>query len=325
MERFSVEWLSFSLKKRSAFLGGFFLPQLRRSLAVFCLFFGIIPLSSPARTAAKSQEFVVASYNLENYTLRSGERVRQKSIPAREAIADVVAEAHPDILGVCELASPEALADLRERLAERGIAFLDTEFVNGPDPDRHVALLSRFPIVRRDSVEKVPFELNGLPELVRRGILDVTIQVTPNYSLRLVGVHLKSKLPVPEGEALVRRMEAQLVREHVDGILGENPKVQLLVYGDMNETREEAAIHALQGSRGTLKALSELAAQDANGERWTHYRQFTDVYSRIDYFFANKALRSVLVPGGARISQSAQWRKASDHRLISVLLSPDRL
>jgi hypothetical protein len=33
----------------------------------------------------------------------------------------VVAEAHPDILGVCELASLEALADLRERLAERGI------------------------------------------------------------------------------------------------------------------------------------------------------------------------------------------------------------
>ena len=316
--------LRLGFKKKSAFCGGFFLPQLRRGLAVFCLFSGLIPLSSPARTAPKSQEFLVASYNLENYTLQSAERVRPKSVPAREAIADVVADAHPDILGVCELGSLEALADLRQRLARRGLTFLDTEFVDGPDPDRHVALLSRFPIVRRDSVEKVPFELNGLPELVRRGILDVTVQVTPSYFLRLVGVHLKSKLPVPEGEALVRRMEAQLVREHVEGILGENPRVQLLVYGDFNETREEAAIHALQGSRGTLNALSELSAQDANGERWTHYRQFTDVYSRIDYFFANKALRSVLVPGGARISQSPQWRKASDHRLISVILSHDR-
>ena len=325
LEQLNMARFRFGLSKRSASIGGFFLSQIRRFLAVLCLFFGAIPLSFPTPTVAKSQDFVVASYNLENYTLQSGERVRQKSIPARDAIADVVVEAHPDVLGVCELGSLEALADLRARLAERGINFFDTEFVNGPDPDRHVALLSRFPIVRRDSVEKVPFELNGLPELVRRGILDVTIQVTPGYLLRLVGVHLKSKLPVPEGEALVRRMEAQLVREHVEGILGENPNVQLLVYGDMNETREEAAIHALQGSRGSLNALSELAAQDANGERWTHYRQFTDVYSRIDYFFASKALRSVLVPGGARISQSAQWRKASDHRLISVLLSPDRL
>lgn len=325
IENVNMARFSSGFTRKSAFLGGFFLSQLRRLPAVFCLLFGLIPLASPARTAAKSQEFVVASYNLENYTLHSAERVRQKSITAREAIADVVAEAHPDILGVCELGSREALADLRQRLEARGVTFLDTEFVDGPDPDRHVALLSRFPIVRRDSVEKVPFELNGLPELVRRGILDVTIQVTPDYLLRLVGVHLKSKLPVPEGEALVRRMEAQLVREHVEGILGENPRVQLLVYGDMNETREEAAIHALQGSRGSLNALSELAAQDANGERWTHYRQFTDVYSRIDYFFANKALRSGLVPGGARISQSVQWRKASDHRLISVLLSPDRL
>lgn len=111
-------------------------------------------------------------------------------------------------------------------------------------------------------MRKVPFELNGMPELVRRGFLDVSIAITPAYVLRLVGVHLKSKLPIPEGEALVRRMEAQLLREHLDGILGENPQVQLLVYGDFNETREEAAIHAVQGSRGALNALHELAAQD---------------------------------------------------------------
>ena len=34
---------------------------------------------------------------------------------------------------------------------------------------------------------------------VRRGFLDVTVQVTPSYRLRCVGAHLKSKLPIPEG------------------------------------------------------------------------------------------------------------------------------
>ena len=274
--------------------------------------------------APRGRDFLVASYNLENYTLHASDRTRPKSIPARDAVAEVVAEAHPDVLGICELGSQEALADLRERLLTRGVSFSDVEYVDGPDPDRHVALLSRFPIVRRNSLEKVPFDANGVPELVRRGILDVTVQVTPTYELRLIGVHLKSKLPIPEGESLIRRMEAQMLREHIESVLAENPQVQLLVYGDFNETRESAGIHAVQGTRGTLNAMTELAAQDANGERWTHYWQFTDIYSKIDYLFANRALRAALVPGGARISQSTHWRKASDHRLISALISPDR-
>ena len=312
---------------KSAPPGGFFFPSRRHWVASLSLFYAVCSALVPdifVWGGPKTSECLVASYNLENYTLRASDRTHLKSIPAREAVADVVAEAHPDILGVCEIGSEDALADLRERLVRRGVVFTDVEFVEGPDPDRHVALLSRFPIVQRNSMRKVPFELNGMPELVRRGFLDVSIAITPAYVLRLVGVHLKSKLPIPEGEALVRRMEAQLLREHLDGILGENPQVQLLVYGDFNETREEAAIHAVQGSRGALNALHELAAQDGNGERWTHYRQFSDVYSRVDYFFASKALKAHLVPGGSRISQAPQWRKASDHRLISTLLSPER-
>ena len=312
-------------KTKSAPQGGFFFASRKDSEKILCLLCALWLLAAPeVWSAPKASECLVASYNLENYTLHASARTHQKSVPAREAVADVIAEAHPDILGVCEIGPEDALADLRERLAKRGVVFWDAEFVDGPDPDRHVALLSRFPIVQRNSMKNVPFELNGTPELVRRGFLDVSIAVTPNYILRLVGVHLKSKLPIPEGEALIRRMEAQLLREHLESILGEDPQVQLLVYGDFNETREEAAIHAVQGTRGTLNALNELAAQDGNGERWTHYRQFSDVYSRIDYFFASKALKAHLIPGGSRISQSSQWRKASDHRLISTLLSPER-
>ena len=58
--------------------------------------------------------------------------------------------------------------------------------------------------------------MNGQPEKVRRGFLDVTIEVNAGYRLRMVGAHLKSKLPIPGGEALMRRYEAQLLRKRLE-------------------------------------------------------------------------------------------------------------
>ncbi len=290
------------------------------------LFFACI-LSAAGRTPAEPpdqrfSEILFASYNLENYTLVASDRTRVKAIPSREAVADVSSEVHPDILGMCEVGSREALADLQERLRQRGVDLPYAEFVNGPDPDRHLALLSRFETVRRDSRAEVPFELNGLPEWVRRGFLDVTLQINPRYELRLVGVHLKSKLPSPAGEALLRRSEAQLLRRHIDGILRENPRVNLLVYGDFNETKEEPGIREVLGPRGGLNSLNDVLAEDSNGDRWTHFRSFSDVYSRIDFLLVNQALRAELVPGRARISQNPQWRRASDHRMLYLSLIP---
>ncbi len=290
----------------------------------FSLLWTLLVLGGPLPGSAQPlpPEVIVASYNVENYLLKDSDRTRPKTVAAREAVADVAAEIRPDILGVCEMGSPEALADLRERLKLRGTDLTYSEFVNGPDPDRHVALLSRFPVVRRQSAVKVEYELNGAPELVRRGFLDVTVQITPTYALRLVGVHLKSKLPVPAGEMLLRRMEAQLLRRHIENILQENPEVNLLVYGDFNDTKEEVAVRDVLGPRGSLNSLTDLPAEDPNGDRWTHYRNFSDVYSRIDYLLVNRGLRPELVPGKARVSNSPHWRKASDHRLIYTSLIP---
>lgn len=299
--------------KKPAPQGGFF-------CALLC--FLLLAGGGSAAPSAGVPEIIVASYNVENYTLTGSERTRIKTPAAREAVADVVAEVRPDILGLCEVGSVEALEDLRERLKKRGITYPYAEYVDGPDPERHVALLSRFPWARRQSLSRVPYQLNGSPELVRRGFLDVTVQVNPRYALRLVGVHLKSKLPVPEGETLVRRMEARALRALVDGILLEDPQVNLLVYGDMNDTKEDASVRSILGLRGHPSSLTDLPAEDPGGDRWTHYRFFTDVYARIDYLMVNRALRPELVPGSARVSHSTQWRKASDHRLIHAALVP---
>ncbi|HEX8313314.1 MAG TPA: hypothetical protein VF614_18455, partial [Chthoniobacteraceae bacterium] len=183
---------------------------------------------------AAPQEITFCHYNVENYVdeqpPREGQRTGTKAKPEKEiaAVIHLLGEIRPDILGVCEMGSPERFADFRNRLKQAGLDYHEAEYVSGPDEARHLALLSRFPIMERNSRTDVSFDLNGQPEKVRRGILDVKVQVTPSYQLRLVGVHLKSKLPTPEGEALLRRSESQEVRAHLEQILTSSPQVNLL-------------------------------------------------------------------------------------------------
>lgn len=274
-------------------------------------------------------EIVVAAYNLENFVNASprepGQRAtaRPKSEKEAAAVVRVISDMHPDILGVCEMGSPERFEDFKKRLAEAGLSFTDFEYLPAADPDRHLALVSRFPIVARNSRSDVPFELNGRPEKLRRGILDVTVQVSDGFRLRLVGVHLKSKLPIPEGEAMVRRLEAQLVRKHLEGIMQADPRTPLLCYGDFNDTKNEPMFQEITGIRGTVTHLADLVARDELGDRWTQYWKAADLYSRIDYFFASPALLPSIVPGKTRVYRSAYWNDASDHRpIFTSLLVP---
>ena len=282
----------------------------------------------PGRLWAEPKEIVVATYNLQNYVSEdaaeegTGRRGKPKSEASIEALIGIIREINPDVLGVCEMGSPERFEDFKKRLADAGLGYPDSEYVQAADPDRHLALVSRFPITARQSQTDVPFELNGRPEKVRRGFLDVTLQITPGYQLRLVGTHLKSKLATPEGEALLRRHEAQLLRRHLEKILAADSEVNLVCYGDFNDTKEQPAITAIAGVRGTPGYMDDLPAQDALGDKWTHYWKTADLYARIDYLFVSPALVREVVPGSARVHRSERWNAASDHRAVFATILP---
>ena len=271
----------------------------------------------------KGQEFVFGAYNLQNYGVQPG-ATGQKSKPStsRAAISAVIRAIGPDILGVCEVASKDALAELQTRLKVDGMDLSAVEFVDGPDPDRHLALLSRYPIVERHSSAQVTFELNGIPSVVRRGFLDVVIQINPAYALRVIGVHLKSKLSAPDGEALIRRMEAHLLRERISQLLRTAPETNLLVYGDFNETRDQPSVHSLIGDRENPESLRDLRPADERGECWTHHWRVSDVYSRIDFLMASRGLWPEILKQRSRIASPPMWSEASDHRLISTAIFP---
>jgi endonuclease/exonuclease/phosphatase family metal-dependent hydrolase len=300
--------------------------------AVFFMSIAVAPLAGeekPAR-AAEPAPVTFAFYNLMNYLAmerRDGDKVIPDAPkPEREvkAVIEGLSAIRPDILGVCEVGDETFLADLQARLKAAGIDLPHTELVrDSAGWNRNVALLSRFPLVARNSRADYTYELEGTRHAIQRGVLDVTAAVSPSYHLRCIVLHLKSKREVPEGdESLMRLNEARLARQHLDRILEAEPGANVIVAGDLNALRHEAPIKTLQGNFGQPGYLSALSLSDPFGFHWTHYWSFADEYSRLDYALLSRGLKDEIERDGSRIHHWDDWDKASDHRPVVVKIVP---
>jgi endonuclease/exonuclease/phosphatase family metal-dependent hydrolase len=300
--------------------------RLERAWLAFLLFLLGLALVSVVRG---EQSAVFTHYNLENYLVmdrRENGQMVHAAKPEKEIepLLRIIREIHPDLLGVAEIGTLDQFQNFRDRLAKEGVNFIDAEYVSGPDPDRHIALLSRFPITSHNSETKVPIHLPNGTESVRRGILDVTVQISAGFHLRLIGAHLKSKLPIPEGEELVRRQEAQELRNHIDRVMQAAPDLPLLVYGDLNDTKEQPAIQEIMGDRQSPTHLTDLWLSDYAGDHWTYYQKFTDTYARIDYILISRALLPSIDRKHSYIFRSVDWNQASDHRpVVTTIRIPE--
>ena len=288
----------------------------------------VLALSFGSLAILPAKDVVFASYNLKNYLLMT-RQVGGKSLPDQpkpedeiKATLNVLREIEPDILGVVEMGDDKVLADFQSRLASVGLDYPYVEWVQGADESRHIALLSRFPISSRSSRSRVPVELNGRFFEMCRGILDVTLQITPASRLRLVGLHLKSQRVVPEyDEAKFRARESIAVRTHLDAILKESPDVNLLVFGDLNDSKNAFPIQEILGPPKSQLALRDLHLKDRWGFTWTHHWAEADIYSRFDYLLVNQFLWPKINLRRSGINSSPEWSRASDHRAIFTQIS----
>ena len=288
--------------------------------AAFCLVFSPSVAQVPQLLPSSSNGVVVASYNVENYLMmprwvdghyRSN---AGKPVAEKEAVTKMLTLIHPDIVGLMEIGDQRQFNDLERRLQEAGMTFSDTEYLQGPDKQRHVALLSRFPIVERHSEGFIPIQVQGKTFYSSRGFLDVTIALPSNLKLRVLCVHLKSKIPVPEySQFTFRAAEAAALKAKIETILTNDPTTPLLVMGDFNDTKNSLPIKTLLGNPGAPAILSALELHDAQGEHWTEYWKEADEYSRIDYIMVNDALKKRIDTDHSAIERPAFWNEASDH------------
>src|ERR1051325_12252843 len=131
-----------------------------RGLLWLLLGLGALPLA-----AQTTNTFTIASYNLENWILmeRNGKLDQPKPEDEKQAVYHVLETIRPDVLGVAEIGGTNEFAELADGLKQRGLDYPHREWIEGANLQRHVALLSRFPIVERNSRSDYSYLMDGKP------------------------------------------------------------------------------------------------------------------------------------------------------------------
>jgi len=297
---------------------------------------GALPHSAVAQSMPSKDDSVApvrfVSYNLRNF-LRMDRRVDGESVknapkPESEVapMMRYLSEIKPDMLGVSEIGDEASALEFKRRLAEAGLELEHMAWLQGGNSARCLAIYSRFPIVENHSTADLTYEIGAKLLPIQRGLLDVVIQVNEGYQLRVIGLHLKSKRPVSDADqAEMRRNEAHLARQRADAILAADPEVNLLVHGDLNSTRDEPPVKAVQGRWNARNYLKDVRLRDSHGTTWTYHWDYADQYSRFDFVLASRGLMSEVDKEGSYLFFDKDWYTASDHRPLVLSIHPENV
>jgi endonuclease/exonuclease/phosphatase family metal-dependent hydrolase len=282
-------------------------------------------------SATWAQALTLATFNVENYTVadRMVEGVYRQAYPKPEkekaALTKVIAGIAPDILAVQEMGTQAFLDEFRRDLRAAGQDFPHAVLLEAADPDRHVAVLSKWPFKEVKRHREVPTLYLDAKDVVKRGVLEVVF-ATDAGDLSVFVLHLKSKRterPDDPESARQRAAEAEAVRDLVLARFPNPTQARFVICGDWNDTRATRPVRALQ-QRGDTMLGEILRATDSRGEAWTHFYRKEDTYSRLDYILVSLGLRAAVADGQAKIWDGAGAGEGSDHRAVYVKLNLKR-
>lgn len=265
------------------------------------------------------------AYNVENWLTmdryENNRPVGEGSKPEKEkqAVIDILVRHRPDIIGLSEIGTEDDLKDIQTRLKAAGLDLPHAFHTGGADEVRHLGMLSKFPFVKTTPHTDLTYQLEGKQFGMGRGVLDAVVD-TPVGPVHFLGAHLKSKREIPEADQeMMRRAEAHLLRKVADGVLNENPGTLMVVYGDMNDTRQASAIRTVQGPRDGPLSLKMAWLKDRNGHTWTHHWDYQDVYSRFDYALVSTPMLDRMIWDDCKVIDDPDVANASDHRPLLVI------
>jgi endonuclease/exonuclease/phosphatase family metal-dependent hydrolase len=274
-------------------------------------------------SASAGARFRVATYNVENYLDEPTQTRTAKSAESKSKVQESIIALKPDLLCLQEMGNLSALQGLRSALNSKGLDFPYWELVTGSDTNGHIAILSKFPFAAQRTRTNDHFLLRGRRFRVSRGFGEVDVQLAPNYRFTLIAAHLKSKRPVPQAdEGELRIEEAKLLREEIDARFEANPNINLIVLGDLNDSKDSPSTKTVLG-HGKHKLIdtrpSEQNPEPGNSaeERtvaWTHFFAKDDSYSRIDYILLSPGMAREWLKEGTRVLSIPGWGLGSDHR-----------
>lgn len=298
--------------------------DVRRSFYLFLFLF--ISFSS----YGEDKKISVLSMNLWNYFIEGERCSPKKKESSRNAVAQCIASADPDIIMVSEIGGKKSLQDLLQRLKKLGIEYKYSDYMTGADTSRSLGIMAKLKPEKVNKVTHLRYKIRPKKDSklpmesvpVQRGFHHVIFK-KDDYKFHIINVHLKAKLFHPRyNHTDMRRLEARLLRYYVDDILEKNEDANILLVGDMNDVVNSDPIKVIKGDKLKEKRkLVDLKPADSKNLSWTHWYKEQDTYSRFDYSLVSKGLLSEVDLKKTRIIHIPEiWLLASDHRpLLTVI------
>jgi endonuclease/exonuclease/phosphatase family metal-dependent hydrolase len=288
---------------------------------------GVVLAVCVTAAALRAETFTIATYNVENY-VAAGRRVEgvyrpayPKPEAAKQALRAVIRALDADVLALQEMGPAAYLEELQRDLRAGGVDYPHAALAEAADADRHVAVLSRLPLLRVQTQTGLEFRYFDGREKVKRGVLEVDLAATGG-EVTLFVVHLRSRFTEradDPGSALCRAGEAEAIRDHVLRRFPNPAAARFLVLGDCNDTKDSKPLRLLT-KRGKTAITALLDAADPRGETWTYTYFKDDTYGRVDHVLVSPGLVSSVAGGRAQIYDGPGVREASDHRPVVVRL-----
>ena len=272
-------------------------------------------------------DLTIATYNVKNYVAANRmipdgyRKAYPKPEAAKQALRNVIRRLNADVLFLQEMGSAPYLDELIRDLKAEGLNYPHAFIAEGADKDRHVAILSREPLVSVQTHADLTFKYFDGVETVKRGLLEATI-ATPDGDVTLWSLHLKSRYTdrKDDPDSIKRRAgEAMAIRKFILKRFPNPEESRFIIMGDFNDVKRSAAVRYMK-KRGKLTITKLLPAVDSRGEHWTYHYGRDDTYSRVDHVLISPGLFYAIKNGAARIEDGDDVRKASDHRPVSVTL-----
>lgn len=278
-------------------------------------------------SVAKGETLKIATYNVENYV--AADRVTDagyrkaypKSESEKRALRQVIVRLNADVLVMQEMGPRRYLDELVRDLKSEGLDYPHAVLLDGPDPDRHVAVISKPAFIAVTPHTDLGFSYFGSREKVKRGLLELRLAVSDG-ELTFFAVHLKSRYtdrPDDPESALRREGEATVVQSAIERIFPDPSRARFLILGDFNDDRSSRTLLRLL-KHGSRSVAVLLPAVDSRGEMWTHHYRKEDRYSRLDHILISPGLVASVRGGAGSIEDGAGTLEASDHRPLVVTL-----
>lgn len=304
-------------------------PSLLQLLRLFLFLstFGFVAFASdkprdanPAEAAF--EEIRIASYNLKNYLIMDrlvdGNWRRQYPKPEveKESIQAILLKVQPDILVIQEIGGQAFLNELSDDLSRQGLDYPYAILMQGSDPIRQTALLSRIKPRYTKKHDDLNYRYFDGMETVKRGLLEVGF--VHGIPFTLFSLHLKSRFSRDKRDpfsAQWRLKEAEACRNRIIERVDDKKINHYCIIGDFNDNPNSTVMRRFY-KRGDRIIGHQLLAEDSRGETWTYLYAKERVYSTVDGFVLSPELLSYVENDSAAIWDQPKSEIGSDHRLV---------